>query len=67
MIQSLRSLKQLRPHRDCYSFKWWFDFYSLVETLQPNVLLKIIKSQYALCIISKLHYGSSLLRGWVCL
>ena len=43
------------------------DFLSLAETLRPNVLLKIIKSQYALCIISKPHYGCSLLRGWVCL
>ena len=43
------------------------DFYSLAETLRPNTLLKIIKSQCALCIISKSHYGCDLLRGWVCL
>lgn len=43
------------------------DFYSSAETLRPNVSLKIIKSRYALCVISKLHYGCSLLRGWVCL
>ncbi len=45
----------------------YIDFFSLIETLRLNVLLKIKKSQYALCIISKSHYGSDLLRGWVCL
>lgn len=45
-----------------------YKFYSSDETLHLNTLLKLIKSQCTLCLISNYYnYGCSLLRGWVCL